>query len=416
MKPFNTVLIIISFFGTIFLFNDFGKKMSLPANDDSMSASVFFTQSTTSDGLRSAFSANSSTTRKLNILLVPGHEPGFGGTTFRGILERDMNVDLAHYLASYLVEDTHFDVSITRDKDGWNPALENYFKNNDEEIRKFIRTQKMEMIRLINDGKIVKKSDNVSHNNAPEDVGVRLYGINKWANDNKKDIIIHIHFNDSAPRRANTPGEYNGFAIYAPDGQYSNSQASLEVAKYIFRRFSKMFPVSNLPEEDDGVVEDQDLIAVGNSNSVDAVSVLIEYGYIYEPQFRVPSVREMMLKELAFQTYRGLQDFFDGKVSVVDQHESTLLPYSGVEAVQKTSLPNISVLGFQAGLIEKGFYPPANYSRNDCPLTGFFGQCTQRAVTAFQQEFKIKGEEGIVGQKTRTQLRKLFEPSIIGAR
>ena len=157
------------------------------------------------------------------------------------------------------------------------------------------------------------------HNDAPKDVALRLFGINKWANEHKVDIIIHIHFNDSGPRRAGAPGEYNGFTIYTPERQYSNSQASMDIAKRVFKRLSKMFSVSNLPGEDAGVVEDQELIAIGSSNTVDAASLLVEYGYIYEPQFRVPAVRVMVLRELAFQTYLGLADFF-GETSLLLGH------------------------------------------------------------------------------------------------
>lgn len=414
MKALSKMLIAVSFFGSVFLVGIFDKKtMTVVGGGDPMSAAIFFTQSTTSSQLRVAFENASSTRKKLNVLIVPGHEPNFGGTEFRDVLERDLNADLSLYLAQYLVEDGHYEVVMTRGKDGWNPFLENYFTTNDEEIRKFVRSQKMEMIRLVGEGRIIRIGDNVPHNMAPEDVGLRLFGINKWANEHNVDIVVHVHFNDSGPRRSWAPGEYNGFTIYTPERQYSNSQASQDIANHVFKRLSKMFPVSNLPGEDGGVVEDQDLIAVGNSNTVDGASMLIEYGYIYEPQFRVPSVRNVVLKELAFQTYLGLADFFGETSLVVGPHQSTLLPYSGDVAVRKTTLANTEVLAFQAGLLAKGFYPPENYSRNDCPLSGFFGACTRTALTAFQQKFGINGEEGIVGPRTRAELRRLYEPSFV---
>lgn len=403
----------LSFFGTVFLFGVFDKKMAIVGGGDPMSAAVFFTQSTTSANLRTAFENASTTKKKLNVLIVPGHEPSFGGAEYLNLKERDLNADLALYLAQYLVEDGHYEVVMTRDKGAWNPYLESYFTANDEEIKTFVRSQKMEMRRLVSEGKITKISDAVPHNYAPSDVALRLFGINKWANEHDVDIIIHIHFNDSAPRNEWVPGEYNGFTIYTPERQYSNSQASQDIAKNVFKRLSKMFPVSNLPGEDQGIVEDQDLIAIGNSNTVDAASLLVEYGYIYEPQFRVPAVRVMVLKELAFQTYLGLADFFGETPFSVGPHQSTLLPYNGNSAVNKTTLANTGVLAFQAGLLGKGFYPPENYSRNDCPLSGFFGSCTKTALSAFQREFEINGESGVVGAKTRAQLRKLFEPNLV---
>lgn len=416
MKSSSLMFAATAFFGTAFLFGGYDENVGTFVGNNGMPASVFFTQSTTSTQLRATFETASSTKKKLNVLIVPGHEPNFGGTEFLDIYERDLNADLALYLAQYLVEDGHYEVAMTRGTDGWNPYLENYFTSNEEEIKTFVRSQKTEMLRLVGEGRITTMSDPLPHNDAPRDVALRLYGINKWANEHNVDIIIHVHFNDSGPRRERSPGEYNGFTIYTPERQYSNSLASMDIAKHVFKRLSKMFPVSNLPGEDAGVVEDQELIAIGSSNTVDAASLLVEYGYIYEPQFRVPSVRVMVLKELAFQTYLGLSDFFGENSLLVGPHQSTLLPYSGNSEVNKTTLANTEVLAFQAGLLAKGFYPPENYTRNDCPVSGLFGPCTKKALSAFQNEFRINGESGVVGPKTRAELRKLYEPSLVSKR
>ena len=393
----------------VFIGSRFGE---FSISDNSMLSSVFFTQSVTATDLRATFDTASSTTKKLKVLIVPGHEPNFGGAEYRDIKERDMNADLGLALAQYLVEDGHFEVTMTRGKDGWNPALENYFVTNDEGIKAFVLSQKGEMARLIGEGKIIRVSDAVPHNDAPSDVALRLFGINKWASDNNVDIVIHIHFNDSSPRKENQPGEYNGFTIYTPERQYSNSQATSEIAPHIFNRLSRMFPVSSLPVEDQGIVEEQDMIAIGSNNSVDGASMLIEYGYIYEPQFKTSIVRALVLKELAFQTYLGLADFFGETSLIVGPHESTLLPYEGKSLVKKTPSANSEVLAFQAALIDKGFYPPQYFTKNDCPLSGVFGPCTRASLDAFQREFEIKGEQGVVGVKTRAQLRALFVPKL----
>ncbi len=381
----------------------------------SMPASVFFTQSVKVTDLREAFDTASSTKKKLSVLIVPGHEPYFGGAEYRDIKERNLNADLALALAQYLVEDGHFEVSMTRGKDGWNPDLQNYFTMNGEDIEAFTRAKKEEMARLVGEGKIIRVSDAVPHNDAPSDVALRLFGINKWANDHNMDIIIHIHFNDNYPRGANVPGEHNGFAIYTPEHQYSNSQAANEIAQYVFERLSRMFPISSLPAEDKGIVEEQDLIALGSYNSVDGASILVEYGYIYEPQFKVSSVRDLMIKELAFQTYLGLTDFFGETSPLVGPHESILLPYEGSSVVQNTVSANRDVLAFQAALMDKGFYPPRDSTKNDCPLSGIFGPCTRTALATFQREFDIKGETGAIGAKTRAQLRALFQPNLMVA-
>lgn len=416
MKPIGSMFIATAFLGTVFFLGGYDEKIGAVVASNSMLASVFFTQSTTTSGLRTTFDNASSTKRKLNILIVPGHEPDFGGTEYRTIKERDLNAELGLDLAQYLVEDGHYNVVITRGVDGWNPFLEDYFNTNENEIRTFIETQKVEMNRLIQEGKIITQNNNVPHNEAPSDVALRLYGINKWANSHKVDIAIHIHFNDSAPRRNGVPGEYNGFTIYTPEHQYSNSQATIEIAKNVFKRLSRMFPISSLPQENQGVVEDQDLIATGSYNSVDAASMLIEYGYIYEPQLQVPSVRTLVLKEMAFQTYLGLADFFGETSLLVGPYQSTLLPYDGKTLVSKTTSANVGALKFQAALTDRGFYPPQNYSKNDCPMSGFFGTCTISALDAFQQNFKIKGEQGFVGPKTNIQLETLFKPNLVSVR
>ena len=381
----------------------------------SMPASVFFTQSVKATDLREAFDSTSSAKKKLSVLIVPGHEPNFGGTLYRDIKERDLNADLALALAQYLVKDGHFEVSMTRGKDGWNPDLQNYFTMNGEDIETFVRAQKEEMARLVGERKIIRVSDAVPHNDAPSDVALRLFGINKWANDRKVDIIIHIHFNDNYPRRVDVPGEHNGFAIYTPERQYSNSQASNEIAQNVFERLSRMFPISSLPAEDKGIVEEQDLIALGSYNTVDGASILIEYGYIYEPQFKVSSVRDIMIKELAFQTYLGLTDFFGETSPMVGPYESTLLPYEGTNIVKNNVSANREVLAFQVALMDKGFYPPQNSTKNDCPLSGVFGPCTRTALVTFQREFDIKGEVGTIGSKTRAKLRALFQPNLMVA-
>lgn len=412
MKIFGSMVALAVFFGVVSFLGEDDKKITTFVNSPAALASVFFTQGPSVSELRTAFDTASSTKKKLSILIVPGHEPSSGGTEYRYAKERDLNADLASYLAQYLVEDGHYNVVTTRGKDGWNPNFQNYFTTHDKEIGIFARSQKEGMARLVGEGKIVKISDTVPHNDAPDDVAQYLFGINKWANDTNVDIVIHIHFNDSSPRRVDTPGEYNGFAIYTPEHQYSNSKLTNEIAQSIFKRLSKMFPVSNFPVEDRGIVEDQDLIAVGSSNSVDAASMLIEYGYIYEPQLQVSSTRKLIIKELAFQTYLGLADFFGENSLAVGSHESTLLPYGGTSLLRKTTSPSREVLAFQVALSDKGFYPPQYYTKNECPLSGLFGSCTREALSVFQRVYNIKGEKGIVGAKTRAQLQALFRPAL----
>lgn len=71
---------------------------------------------------------------KVRILIVPGHEPNYGGAEFKNLKERDMTVELADDLNGYLNTDAHYDVFQTRDAKNWNQDFEDYFKNNWDSI------------------------------------------------------------------------------------------------------------------------------------------------------------------------------------------------------------------------------------------------------------------------------------------
>lgn len=371
-------------------------------------ASVFFSKSVTNEGLQKQYAEALRTKEKVKILLVPGHEPDFGGAEFRNLKERDMAVDLGRELALYLKDDPHYEVFTTRNKDLWDPVLERYFREHWVAIKNFVGNQKIQMERLVREGRLQEVGDAVPHNEAPDEVALRLYGINQWANEQGVDIVLHLHFNDSSPRPLSRPGEYSGFTIYVPEKQYSNAAASKLLAGQIFRRILGFAPVSNLPIEDQGVVEDQDLIAVGSNNTLNGASVLIEYGYIYEPQFANPVVQKLVLKELAFQTYLGLTDFLTGKVGGTRASGATLLPYRWTTTLTKTTRANPDVLAVQVALLREGLYPPIGSTKNECPLSGVYGPCTHRAVAAFQERFAIPGNGTIIGVKTRAKLNELY--------
>jgi len=251
---------------------------------------------------------------KVRILLVPGHEPDYGGTEYLGLKERDMVVELAKELEQFLQKDKHFEVSVTRDTERWNPDLSAYFTNHWNTINEWKNTSRDEYSKLlsINSTSTVQVSK-VLHNRAPTNVALRLYGITKWANESTIDIVLHIHFNDNRGRAVNKPGVYSGFAIYVPADQYFNSATTKAIANPIFKRLADHYPVSNLPGESSGIVDEPELIAIGSNNTADAASMLIEYSYIYEPQFTDPTDRSRVIKDMAFQTYLGLDDFFNAK-------------------------------------------------------------------------------------------------------
>ncbi|MBP9701781.1 MAG: N-acetylmuramoyl-L-alanine amidase [Candidatus Pacebacteria bacterium] len=273
-------------------------------------AGVFFVQSITVSDLKTTYKKAENRRDKVKVLLVAGHEPHYGGTQYGGLKERDVAVDLAEEIKKLLDKKSEYKVFVSRDKEKWNPDLENYFIKNWETITPWKDAYQREMVRLFNTGQVKQVTDGVLHNDAPPDVARRLYGINKWVNENGLDIVIHIHFNDYPRKKLSNPGVYKGFAIYIPEGQYSNAEATKAVAEKIHSRLSKSFSPSNLPKENAGLVEDQELVAIGRHNTVDAVSLLIEYAYIYEPWLHDPALREKNIKQMALDTYLGLEDFF----------------------------------------------------------------------------------------------------------
>ena len=345
---------------------------------------------------------------KIRIIIVPGHEPGFGGTEYKDLKERDMNVDLAQDLKSFFENNSHYEIVLARDKNSWNPDLQNYFNNNWYDIISFFKERKDEMLKLINDGFITKATDGVVHNNVKQDVTLRLYGINKWVDENKVDIAIHVHFNDYPRNNTSIPGKYSGFAIYVPEKQYSNSTTTNAIANTVFKRLSKYNAVSNLQKEDVGIVQEQDLIAIGSYNTLVVPSMLIEYGYIYEPQFADVKVRESTIKDLAFQTYLGIQDFFGSGNDVSLAYDTLMLPYSWKNKISENYSNRNDVLALQTALMLDGDYPANGETKNACPRTGKFGPCTMDALKLFQNKYNIKDENNFVGEKTEGMLNSLY--------
>lgn len=384
-------------------------------------AAAFFAPGITVAQLQQKYNSVPATNHKIRILLVPGHEPNFGGTEYvvgsgKGkyvLREREMNVALTREIAALLQSNPRYEVIVPRDNENWAPDFSDYFKNNWAEIRAFIRTQKAQMSQLVQTGQVRKVESGIVHNRAANDAALRLFGINKWANENDVDLTIHVHFNDINRKNTNIPGDYSGFTIYVPDSQYSNSSTTKVVADSVFKRLSKYNAVSDLPKESAGIVEEQDLIAIGTANSADSPSMLIEYGYIYEGQFQDADARILMLKDLALDTYLGVQDFFGEQGGVVKNQDSTFLPHAWKVNFSKQSTINTmsekeDLLALQTALISEGLYPPAGESKHTCPRVPRFGACVSAALAAFQQKYGITGEKDVVGEKTRAKLNELY--------
>lgn len=243
------------------------------------------------------------------ILLVPGHDNEIWGAQYGNIKEADMNLVLATQIKDLLKKDKRFKVFIIRDSSGYTKQFADYFSSHTIDIKNFKENAKKEMQNKISSGSFMKK-ENVFHNPATENTSIILYGINKWANENNMDAVIHIHFNDYPRKTKWTVGKYKGFAIYMPDGQMLNSKGSALLSGNIFTQLSKKYISSNYEKEIGGLIPDQKLIALGANHTLlaNVSSVLVEYGYIY--RFRNSSMRHKSYKTMADLTVKGIKNYF----------------------------------------------------------------------------------------------------------
>lgn len=365
--------------------------------------SVFFVASTTENELHARYTNAEQGVGKIKILIVPGHDEEVWGTEYRGVREADLTRKVGTELFALLRQEKEFDVTVTRDERGYTPEFASYFARERDAIQSFYNTQEGIMDTVVSAG-LVERYHGVPHNVADENVRVKLYGINKWANEHKIDLVIHLHMNDYN-RPWEKPGEYSGFAIYVPERQFSNAGASVAVARAVAERLAHNGPQSDLPKENTGVVEDQDLIAVGTNNSLDAAGILIEYGYIYESQLWEPKIQGAMLHELALQTFWGVKDFFE--IPAQKTAVTSLLPHEwNNDLASKTK--SRDVLSLQSALIREGLYPPSEGDLHTCPINGNYGKCTLAAVQSFQKKYGIAPANGRVGQHTREKLNELY--------
>ncbi len=249
--------------------------------------------------------------KPVKILLVPGHDDEVWGAQYGNIKEADMNMSLARELFNILKEEKRFDVSMTRDWGGYTKEFADYFSLKRDDISKFKQDSKAEMLKKIVSGIFVKKV-NPPHVNVSEDMAIRLYGINKWVNENNMDAVIHIHFNDYPRNNKWLIGKYWGFSVYFPDGEMKNFKESANLAADIYTQLNKKYSVSNYEKEKGGLIPDQKLIALGANDTLLSTvrSVLVEYGYIYENKFRKKSTRLQAYKDMAKLTATGIKNYF----------------------------------------------------------------------------------------------------------
>ncbi len=252
-----------------------------------------------------------STAKPIRILLVPGHDDEVWGAQFGKIKEADMNLVLATQIYNILKKDKRFKVYITRDSLGYTTEFADYFALHQAEIKDFKETAKEKNKDKLANGEFVA-TESVPHHGVSEDVSLKLYGISKWADENKIDAIIHIHFNDYPRPDPWTIGRYKGFVIYVPEKQLLNEKLSFPLAYSIYSELIKKYETSTYEKELGGIKFDQTLIALGAKQTLlpSVRSILIEYGYIYEKKFRDSVTRHKAYTTMAELTAKGIKSYF----------------------------------------------------------------------------------------------------------
>ncbi len=250
----------------------------------------------------------------IKILIVPGHDSRVWGAQYGTVKEAHMNLAVGKRLHSILKKDKRFEIWMTRNERGYAKEFSDYFALERESIISF-RDEAKKVFRSLVEGGFITERKNVPHVTASEDTSVILYGINKWANENKMDAVVHIHFNDYPRDGKWTIGEHTGFAIYFPDEQKPNGFISGQLAADIFLELDKKYNTSTYEKELGGLIADQKLIALGSSGTLPGSvrSVLVEYGYIYEKKFRDYTTRHKAYDDMAKLTAKGIENHFFGQ-------------------------------------------------------------------------------------------------------
>jgi peptidoglycan hydrolase-like protein with peptidoglycan-binding domain len=335
----------------------------------------------------------------IKVLIVPGHDDEFSGTAYKGTREVDLNRKVAQNLYELLDKESGMKAVLASSETGYTKELKNYFEKERDSIQEFIKDSKNSFREKVANGEFSLENKNF-HNFAPGEMVYRLYGINQWVNEEEFDLVVHIHFNDYAGRRRHSTPKYNGFAIYVPDKQFGNYELSKNFADKVLNRLDDFVAISNLPPESGGVVEDNELIAIGANETLSAGVILVEYGYIYEKQFTHPDLSDFVLDELAWLTYAGIKDMFDEKT------KESRGEYVFQNDLSQSVVRSDDNLKLQYQLSRLGKYPPKGKTLNNCPIAGYFGECTKQATKNFQREHGLP-ITGYVGKATREVLNSL---------
>lgn len=370
--------------------------LALPAFAEAADETRAFPVTTTSAELMAKYEAAGAGGEKVKVLLMPGHEPDFGGTELGALKERDIAVTIANEMAAELRKDPRLEVFVARDTSAWAPELSDYFEKEWAGIERFVKSAKRAMNLLLRKDAVEERTFEVGHNAAATDVALRLYGINKWANENAYDLAIHIHLNDN-------PGATNhsGFAVYVPDSQYGNAEASRALGESIAFELNQFNASSTLPIENYAIVEDQSLIALGARGTANFASVLIEYAYIYETKIANDAARAPVLADFAYQTVRGIREFLGAPVA---GSNTRALPHAWMPGPMPEGTAGEQVYALQVALKKLGFYPHGGELLIGCPISGYAGECTIGALKAFQASKGLEAT-GAIGPRTKAALQ-----------
>lgn len=366
-------------------------------------AASYFTESVNLEALQNRYAeavqGRDVVDNRIKILIVPGHDEENVGARFGSLTEVELNRELGAYLYDFLAHEPGFKVVLAADAGGFRNDIQEYLEKNAAEIKDFETTYKNATATLEELGTL-SFENLVAHNAATEEVVHVLYGINKYVNDNDFDIVLHVHFNDHPGREENS-GDYRGFSIYVPESQFSNGRASKQFATHMYEAFKKLLPVSNHPLEQAGVVEDNELIAIGAYNTVEPIAALIEYGYIYEPHIVNKDTRSIALKELAYQTATAVTSFFSPD-RAQQTTPSSLVPYTWKTFIDEDADQNVDALALETLLAITDMQ-----DEQTCYVDGVFEDCTQESLEAFQKAYGLV-ESGKFDGGTRAFASDLF--------
>jgi N-acetylmuramoyl-L-alanine amidase len=250
------------------------------------------------------------TPEPFTILIVPGHDTTTGGAHFKNLYERDVVVEVANNISTLLSQNPKYKVIVARDTQTWNPIFANYFADNQQTILDFKNAHQAAYKLLVNSGEQKVVPDMGEHTLASKKTAIELYGINKWADENKVDLIIHLHFNNSNRKNISLPGSHSGFDMFIPEKQSVNATTSRTIGEDIYKELEKKFH-PEAPGYFNSLFEDQSLIALGAFKTLTKPAVLIEYGYIYDKILQTDTSRKQALEHMAEQTVAGIQDYMN---------------------------------------------------------------------------------------------------------